>query len=134
MTSHPIYVPVSDPTEINEIFDTISYAKVKYIMYDGIQHMVICSLFFIIFECLYSLSSHESEDHHAPLSLSLSLSHGYIHYNLHKSILHITKHVSSSCIKGASVLRMIRFVIGEDTFRRGLHVSTTLSTLIIAVT
>ncbi|XP_052090870.1 uncharacterized protein LOC127727793 [Mytilus californianus] len=27
VTSHPIYVPVSNPAEINEIFDTISYSK-----------------------------------------------------------------------------------------------------------
>ena len=26
--SHPIYVPVNHPDEINEIFDRISYAKV----------------------------------------------------------------------------------------------------------
>lgn len=29
VTSHPIYVPVQNPDEINEIFDTISYSKVK---------------------------------------------------------------------------------------------------------
>ena len=28
VTSHPIYVPVNNPDEINEIFDRISYAKV----------------------------------------------------------------------------------------------------------
>ncbi|KAK3108903.1 hypothetical protein FSP39_018341 [Pinctada imbricata] len=27
VTSHPIYAPVADPAEINEIFDTISYSK-----------------------------------------------------------------------------------------------------------
>ncbi len=27
-TSHPIYVPVNHPDEINEIFDKISYGKV----------------------------------------------------------------------------------------------------------
>ncbi|KAH3881111.1 hypothetical protein DPMN_005033 [Dreissena polymorpha] len=27
VTSHPIYVPVFNPDEINEIFDTISYSK-----------------------------------------------------------------------------------------------------------
>ena len=27
-SSHPIYVPVNHPDEINEIFDRISYAKV----------------------------------------------------------------------------------------------------------
>lgn len=27
-TSHPVYVPVNDPDEINEIFDHISYGKV----------------------------------------------------------------------------------------------------------
>ena len=26
--SHPIYVPVNHPAEINEIFDSISYSKV----------------------------------------------------------------------------------------------------------
>ena len=26
-SSHPIYVPVSNPNEINEIFDKISYSK-----------------------------------------------------------------------------------------------------------
>ena len=29
VTSHPIYVPVSHPNEINEIFDSISYQKVS---------------------------------------------------------------------------------------------------------
>ena len=28
VTSHPIYVPVANPDEINEIFDKISYSKV----------------------------------------------------------------------------------------------------------
>ena len=32
-TSHPIYVPVQHPDEINEIFDKISYLKVS------IQHV-----------------------------------------------------------------------------------------------
>ena len=29
VTSHPIYVPVNHPDEINEIFDSISYQKVS---------------------------------------------------------------------------------------------------------
>ena len=29
VTSHPIYVPVYHPDEINEIFDRISYGKVR---------------------------------------------------------------------------------------------------------
>lgn len=29
VTSHPIYIEVKHPDEINEIFDTISYAKVS---------------------------------------------------------------------------------------------------------
>ena len=29
VTSHPVYVPVTHPDEINEIFDRISYAKVN---------------------------------------------------------------------------------------------------------
>jgi len=29
ISSHPVYVPVSHPDEINEIFDRISYAKVR---------------------------------------------------------------------------------------------------------
>ena len=29
VSSHPIYVPVNNPDEINEIFDTISYSKVQ---------------------------------------------------------------------------------------------------------
>ena len=29
VTSHPIYVPVNNPDEINEIFDAISYSKVS---------------------------------------------------------------------------------------------------------
>ena len=28
LTSHPVYIPVSHPNEINEIFDLVSYAKV----------------------------------------------------------------------------------------------------------
>ena len=28
-TSHPIYVPVQHPDEVNEIFDSISYGKVR---------------------------------------------------------------------------------------------------------
>ena len=31
VTSHPILVPVNHPDEINEIFDSISYKKVKRI-------------------------------------------------------------------------------------------------------
>ena len=30
LTSHPVYVAVSHPDEINEIFDLLSYAKVCY--------------------------------------------------------------------------------------------------------
>ena len=30
LTSHPVYIPVTHPDEINEIFDLISYAKVIY--------------------------------------------------------------------------------------------------------
>jgi len=30
ISSHPVYVPVSHPDEINEIFDRISYAKVRF--------------------------------------------------------------------------------------------------------
>lgn len=30
VTSHPIYVPVNNPDEINEIFDRISYAKARW--------------------------------------------------------------------------------------------------------
>ena len=29
-TSHPIYIPVYNPEEINEIFDKISYSKVSF--------------------------------------------------------------------------------------------------------
>ena len=29
-SSHPVFVPVSHPDEINEIFDLISYRKVRY--------------------------------------------------------------------------------------------------------
>jgi len=29
VSSHPVYVPVGHPDEINEIFDRISYAKVR---------------------------------------------------------------------------------------------------------
>ena len=29
ISSHPLYVPVNHPSEINEIFDRISYAKVS---------------------------------------------------------------------------------------------------------
>lgn len=29
VSSHPIYVPVANPDEINEIFDKISYSKVR---------------------------------------------------------------------------------------------------------
>ena len=29
LSSHPVYIPVSHPNEINEIFDLISYAKVN---------------------------------------------------------------------------------------------------------
>ena len=29
-SSHPVYVPVKDPKEISEIFDKISYDKVKW--------------------------------------------------------------------------------------------------------
>lgn len=32
-TSHPVYVPVGHPDEINEIFDRISYAKVKHFIF-----------------------------------------------------------------------------------------------------
>lgn len=28
-TSHPVYVPVYNPSEINEVFDAISYDKVR---------------------------------------------------------------------------------------------------------
>ena len=31
VTSHPVYVPVNHPDEINEIFDRISYVKVSHI-------------------------------------------------------------------------------------------------------
>ena len=29
VTSHPVYVPVAHPDQINEIFDRISYGKVR---------------------------------------------------------------------------------------------------------
>ena len=32
-TSHPIYVPVNNPDEINEIFDKISYSKVSSLLH-----------------------------------------------------------------------------------------------------
>ena len=32
-TSHPISVPVASPDEINDIFDRISYSKVKWCCY-----------------------------------------------------------------------------------------------------
>ena len=41
VTSHPIYVPVNNPDEINEIFDTISYSKVQH----SIPHFQIFCLF-----------------------------------------------------------------------------------------
>ena len=31
-TSHPIYVPVQHPDEVNEIFDSISYGKVRIVL------------------------------------------------------------------------------------------------------
>ena len=32
VSSHPIHVPVNNPDEIAEIFDTISYSKVRHIV------------------------------------------------------------------------------------------------------
>lgn len=32
-TSHPIYQPVNNPTEINQLFDSISYKKVNNLFY-----------------------------------------------------------------------------------------------------
>ena len=42
-SSHPISVPVQDPTEINEIFDSISYDKVSFILKFG--YMFVLSIF-----------------------------------------------------------------------------------------
>ena len=36
LASHPVYIPVHHPKEINEIFDLISYAKV--IVYNKVDH------------------------------------------------------------------------------------------------
>ena len=33
-TSHPIYVPVQHPDEVNEIFDSISYGKVRIFIHN----------------------------------------------------------------------------------------------------
>lgn len=44
LTSHPVYIPVTHPDEINEIFDLISYAKVIYhLLILKVSH---CSLLF----------------------------------------------------------------------------------------
>ncbi len=39
-TSHPIYVPVYNPDEINEIFDAISYDKVRITISAILQNLV----------------------------------------------------------------------------------------------
>ena len=39
ISSHPVYVPVYHPDEINEIFDRISYAKVSMtVIFDTISY------------------------------------------------------------------------------------------------
>ena len=43
-TSHPIYVPVQHPDEVNEIFDSISYGKVR-IFYSQLE---VCIFILII--------------------------------------------------------------------------------------
>lgn len=44
VTSHPIYVPVQNPDELNEIFDAISYSKVQlcscFYTENGLAHQV----------------------------------------------------------------------------------------------
>ena len=42
ISSHPVYVPVYHPDEINEIFDRISYAKVSMtVIFDTISYVEI---------------------------------------------------------------------------------------------
>lgn len=57
LNSHPISVPVKDPSQINEIFDTISYDKVcifllfllPFIFYDHFHFLFrLVSLFYIV--------------------------------------------------------------------------------------
>ena len=40
VTSHPVYVPVAHPDEINEIFDRISYAKVWYLLFKSLYFTI----------------------------------------------------------------------------------------------
>lgn len=82
-TSHPVYIPVNHPDEINEIFDQISYAKVGQIS--------------LIQEC----------DCMTCLTLPIPQDKIFKYF----------------FFQGASVVRMIQSVIGEDTFRKGLEVS-----------
>ena len=43
VTSHPVYVPVSDPAQINEIFDTISYQKVRILfIFNFLGSFIVC--------------------------------------------------------------------------------------------
>ena len=96
ISSHPLYVPVGHPDEINEIFDTISYSKVLLLHFDmmSVCHSV-CSYDFEIITCVDALFC---------------------------CLIKFFSHVHFNFLQGASVIRMMRQFIGLETFRRGLTV------------
>uniref|UniRef100_A0A2C9M3E9 Uncharacterized protein n=1 Tax=Biomphalaria glabrata TaxID=6526 RepID=A0A2C9M3E9_BIOGL len=93
VSSHPLYVPVNHPDEINEIFDSISYSKFDTYV---VQYM-------------YTALANDGLVSSHPL---------YVPVNHPDEINEIFDSISYS--KGAAVVRMMSHFLGFDVFKKGL--------------
>lgn len=145
MSSHPVYVPVNHPDEINEIFDRISYAKVTslsallyaesvclktvhvyYIYSSTVWHSIaFAQLFYILLAKVFfsqfkpssvSFVVYFTLIYHVSFLDLCFQSVSFLRYSL---ILRIF------VFQGASIIRMMRFFLGESVFKRGLTVRLT---------